>query len=281
MKGNYRDILKTCLKRRLEVRPQYSLRAFARDIGVSPGALSSILKGRYGLSPEKARQVALRLNLNEAEQRSFQILVESEYSRNPILRKSAKAKLKEGIFIQYSYMDTKWLEILSNWYYLAILELTYLPDFSSKVEWIAQRLGIHVSLASDAWDRLRKMKLVMRIRGHWVDVHQKLATPDGVPSSIIREMHRSLLTRAIEALELQTISERDSSAMIVAIDLALLPEAKQKLREFRRQFTKWLRESSSQNGHSPNQVYALSLQLFNLTPNFKALSHADTRKEVS
>ena len=58
---DFREVLKQVLQKRAGNNPSYSQRAFARDLGISPSTLSEVLKGRYGLSEKKSREIALNL----------------------------------------------------------------------------------------------------------------------------------------------------------------------------------------------------------------------------
>ena len=60
---SYQDILKAELEKRQRANARYSLRAFARDLGVSPSNLSEILQRKAGLSRIKAQEIAKKLNL--------------------------------------------------------------------------------------------------------------------------------------------------------------------------------------------------------------------------
>lgn len=45
----------------------YSLRAYARDLGVSPGFLSDILRGKKHLSQENAKSIFTTLGFSDVE----------------------------------------------------------------------------------------------------------------------------------------------------------------------------------------------------------------------
>src|SRR4051812_8640701 len=50
---------------------RYSLRAFARSLGLSPSKLSDIMKGKQGLSLATAREIVTKLDLSVDEARAF------------------------------------------------------------------------------------------------------------------------------------------------------------------------------------------------------------------
>lgn len=55
---HYRSLLKEAFSKRCASRPQYSLRAFARDVQLSPSFLSRIFNGKRELTTARAEVVA-------------------------------------------------------------------------------------------------------------------------------------------------------------------------------------------------------------------------------
>lgn len=67
---HFSDLIRDQFHIRALKNPSYSLRAFARDIGLSSGGLSDILTKKSGLSESKAQIIAEKLFTN-TEERSF------------------------------------------------------------------------------------------------------------------------------------------------------------------------------------------------------------------
>lgn len=63
---------------RKDKNPRYSLRAFARSLGVSSGQLSEILSGKRPLSHKLARRIAIALALTEEESQKLIFLVSQQ-----------------------------------------------------------------------------------------------------------------------------------------------------------------------------------------------------------
>lgn len=91
---SYREVLSENFSSRKKKNPNYSLRAFARDIGLSASRLSEIMNMKAGLSTEKAVIVCEKLQLTEPESMRFLNLVESQHGRSFIARKMAKTSLE-------------------------------------------------------------------------------------------------------------------------------------------------------------------------------------------
>jgi transcriptional regulator with XRE-family HTH domain len=63
---------------RKDKNPRYSLRAFARSLGVSSGQLSEILSGKRPLSHKLARRISMALALTEEESQKLIFLVSQQ-----------------------------------------------------------------------------------------------------------------------------------------------------------------------------------------------------------
>lgn len=72
------DYLITIFDERKEKNPRYSLRAFARSLGVSSGQLSEILSGKRPLSHKLARRISIALALTEEESQKLIFLVSQQ-----------------------------------------------------------------------------------------------------------------------------------------------------------------------------------------------------------
>src|SRR5690606_22318064 len=119
---------------------QYSWSAFARDLGVTPARLHSIVARKSGLSAAAAGKIAKKMGCTEAEAQRFCALVESRHARSTKQRAAARAKVNV-LSEQLQVRDGKDLNGISSWYHLALMELIALPGFRNDERWIADRLG--------------------------------------------------------------------------------------------------------------------------------------------
>ena len=71
LETDYREFLRRELTRRVQRNPAYSLRAFARDIRVSPSTLSEALRGRFDFSAPQAADFACRFKPAAGDPLSF------------------------------------------------------------------------------------------------------------------------------------------------------------------------------------------------------------------
>ncbi len=259
MGEDFRDILKNKLSERCGKNQSYSLRAFARDLEISPQRLSHVLSGRHGLSLAAAESIALNLGMNEKEKVYFCALVQKKHARSKTLKTEAEKKLKK-IKNTYQQLNLDHFKIIADWYHFAIMELSLVEGFSSEPSWIARSLGISEIETKMAIERLLKLKMLERDKKKQLKLTgQFFSDPCGIPSDAIKKFHRQLIQKSATALEEQSLQHREFSSTVLAMNEEDLPEAKKVLKEFRESFDK--RFSASQK---KTKVYALGIQLFGL-----------------
>jgi uncharacterized protein (TIGR02147 family) len=257
---DYRSWIKDELLERVKRNPRYSARAFSRDLGISPAYLSLLLSGRRGLNEERAFLIAERLNWRGVRKRHFTTLVRSEAAKAPGAREAILSELESARLKAPGFSDVAidLYRLVSDWYHFAIVELTELPGFCADPARIASRLGISKTEASEAVSRLLQVGLLVAEGSALKKGHANYSTRD-VPSEAIRKAHRKLLKKAEIAIETQDREERDFSGITMAIDVKKIPEAKARIRAFRREIMDLLESSPGKNA-----VYQLSVQLFRL-----------------
>src|SRR6516165_11941016 len=92
---SYQAILVDEFMMRTAKNGRYSMRGFARDLGISQSFLSQILSKKRKLSHEKALIVSQKLRLRGKKRRLFVDLVVMEQSRRPEVRAMLKSELDQ------------------------------------------------------------------------------------------------------------------------------------------------------------------------------------------
>lgn len=248
----YRSILMSELVRRVGQNPAYSLRRFAGQLGLSPATLSGVMSGKRKLSLKAAVQVCDKLGLDPTSAAGFYDSVAAD--------KAALSTAKGNRVVpQYSQLPEDVFQLMADWYHYAIIELTFVTGASADPRWYARKLNINYSQAVDAITRLKRLGVLEERRGKLVKTEARIASPDGIASTAVRKRHAQILNKALASLEAHSVDERDFTAMTMAIDPRLLPEAKKRIAAFRRELCQFL-ESGKRK-----QVYELSIQLFPLS----------------
>jgi uncharacterized protein (TIGR02147 family) len=248
------------LEQRLQRNPRYSLRAFARDLGLSPAMLSQVLAGTKGLSATAASRIARSLGLNEDESRRWVTLVESRHARSRVVRAAARKTLKT-LESSYTPLDGDAFRVIADWHHLAILSLLETEGSRDDEAWIARRLGITVLEVRESLKRLKRLEMIESRGGKLKPTGVFFANPAGIPSRSVRSFHSQMLRKAEAALELQATDERDFSTLVLAVDGERLEEAKAAIREFRDAFEARFCGAAS----AKREVYALGIQYFRIT----------------
>ena len=78
---------------RMQKNPHYSLRSFARDLGVPASWLSEFLSSKKGMSLENAKKICQALSLSPTDSDQFTLSVRAHHSRSPQDRKTARSEM--------------------------------------------------------------------------------------------------------------------------------------------------------------------------------------------
>lgn len=246
---------------RRERNPSYSLRAFARTVGIGPGALSEIFSRKRPLTVKVGVRIVDKLRIPEAEAREWIAdIAQTE------LQRSAETQI--GQLSQYAPQfreldphspgDDEY-RVIADWYHFAILSLIETKDFRLRYAWIAARLGISVEDAKTAVARLCRLGLVEKTGGRLVLAQSGCASTSDTPSRALRESYRESLKQAEHAIEGVPVDLRDFSSITLAMNPEKIPLAKVLFRSFRRFAAEVLETGDCQ------EVYSLNMQFIPLT----------------
>jgi uncharacterized protein (TIGR02147 family) len=241
------------LRENLETRrrrnPAYSLRAMARDLGLSHSYVSLLMRGRR--TPSFARLVSIgdRLGWKRDELTSMASVDVTRSQRRP-----AGDRFKNQGRDQH--------KVLSDWYFLPILDLTTIEGFQPSARWISSQLGITLSETQAALRALTRLGLLRETSGKWEKTDRKLMFPSRKPMKSVRNYHRKMIKRGIEAMRstgADAYSRRDITGITFAANPARLEAGKKKIQRFRRSLQAFLSQGSC------TELYQLNVQLFPLT----------------
>lgn len=256
------EVLRFEFERKTKRNTRYSLRAFARDIGLTPAHLNEILKGRSGLSEHKAEEVLSRLGATESEGEWFRLLVQKNYARDGHTRKVASTAMSKILTSRRKSTSVRRekFRLVSRWYHFAILELFSLKDFEPNAKSISAHLGISLTMAADALNNLVCANLVEKdVFGRLQITHSDSEVSSPQPEEAIRNYHREILTLAYDSINLST-DRRELGALTLAVRRNDFDSAIKRIREFRQSFNREF--GVDREG---DDVLCLSVQLFPLT----------------
>ncbi|MGE0634258.1 MAG: TIGR02147 family protein [Pseudobdellovibrionaceae bacterium] len=263
---NSSEYLKNVLKQKQVKNPKFSLRSWASLLGIkNPSTLSRALNDKVPIRFAMAKKFAETIPLNQEEQRYFELL---------LLVRDAKDETEKALFLtmlreakaKNTNLDVMPLEVfamISDWYHLAIWEMTSLQGFKNEPEWIAQTLNNKVSantvrealerlirlgfLAKDDTGKLSKLK------------NDTLFIRNEVPSAAVRNAHRQFISFAMDSIENQAAEERQLSASTISIRKSDYAKVKTTIEKMHRELLSYACESGG------DDLYQICTQAFKLS----------------
>lgn len=245
----------------------YSLRSFAKSLNVDSSYLSKVLSKKRTLNHKALITFAEKLGYPK----DFDFL-KSDVSPNPIStskantnsksigRQKKASQMKTALQLQFNALKLDEFKLISDWYHYAILEIINLDSFKPDTKWIATELNIPFGECYAAINRLKRLGLLkISENGDW-ESQPNTTTTNNFSTTAFKTLQKQILEQAISALDKTAMPERDQTSITMCIDRKRLPEAKAKIKKFRRELMLFL-----ENGDSKDEVYQLSLSLFPIT----------------
>lgn len=228
--------------------PKYSLRSFAKTLGVSPSRLSDIFNQKRNMT------------LNQAVQFTERLSIPPEMKKN-VLSSFDGGKNKKTLNLNHTYqrISNDIFYLLRDWQHFAILNLIETKNFKSDPQWIAKRLGIQVLDVNLSLERLKRCELIEIKNKKIKATHKNISTSDQSVNHALRHAHRDTLEQAILAIDEVDIKWRDISSMVVPVNIDKITEAKKLIKSFRRKLAEVLESGNK------TEVYNLNIQLVPVT----------------
>jgi plasmid maintenance system antidote protein VapI len=243
---DFRAFLEERLRASSRRNASFSLRAFARQLGINHSTLSQIIRGKRRLTPFTVKTLGRNLGLPDDAIDNYAASLQSD---QPTSTKSFQFDL-----------DT--FQLVAVWYHQAILELTHTKSFRPDSRWIATILGITVDEVNVAVQRLLRLGLLeMSSKDRWTDRSgdAEFHGPTLLENSnklIEREVHEL----AIEAIDTVSASRRIDSQMIFAFNSKQLPQLQRLTEQFLSQVRELVLKSST-----ADDVYYTQVSIFPIT----------------
>lgn len=241
--------LESLLAEKIKKNPQFSMRAFARMVDVSPAVLSRVLSGKRKLTFNLAVRIADALMLGPVERDTLYsfFLKGNESQTTPEDRHEKELSLD-------------CFNAMKDWYHYGITQLLYLEAFREETKWIAKMLSITELEAKLAVDRLVRLEILDRDEdGRLYRTATHLSTSTDIASAGIRHFQKQILEKSIESLELHDVKERDITSITIAINESRIAEAKLEIKKFRLKMSEFLAEGEK------TRVYNLGVHLIPLS----------------
>lgn len=242
-----------------------NLESFAKSLGYTPSSLSMILNGSRLPSDSLLTAFFDYLDVSMEEREYLRTLVQleklkrkgknteqtlSRLERFPNASSTHKINLK-----RFSYMQ--------DWYVLAIQTLIASSSFRENAVWISRKLRkkVTTSQVTKAIEILLELGLVKRnpTTNELQIAVGTIETAHEIPSDAIREHHKGMIHRSLEAIDEQSVPERQFNSTTFLFDAKDLSAAKKRILDFVIEFNNEFKAKDS------DRVYQMNVQFFEHT----------------
>lgn len=242
---NAQELLIAELNKRKGINPNFSMRSFAKWLGVSPAQLSQMMAGKRTITLKSMKKISERLGLSPHERNNLAgSLLQTQKDSN---NKKQVLRLREDQF-----------HLIADWYHMAILSLTRIKKSQADPRWIAHRLGISIEQAHQALLRLERLGII-QTKPKFKQISEPIEMVSEVPSEAIRKYHIQNLHLATEKIEMVEVKKRQFQSLSIPLN----PE---KLEPFKKLIDDFLAVAAElSRKHEGHEVYNLNVQLFPVT----------------
>ncbi len=265
---NFQDYFKYRLKSEMHSssgQKKSSLEKLAKQLGYnSASSLSMIFTGERLPSNDFLDAIFEHWHLNGEESQYLRSIVQLEkLKRKGKATTQVLARLDRFKKLTTTHkLSIKQFSVMSEWYHLVIKTLVSTADFIEDHNWIIKRLRKKVtnSQITKSIETLLELGLIERdANGFLKHSSHIIETSHELPSEAIREHHKGMMQRAIEAIDEQDVLNRHFNSVTLKLDQKYLPEAKERILNFVKDF------NSRYFTEGAEQVYQLNVQLFEHT----------------
>jgi uncharacterized protein (TIGR02147 family) len=241
----------------------FSVRKWAKEMGLSHALLVMLLQGKRPLKVKHGAALAKGLSFTSQESLYFHALLQYDSAQDPEEKSLCSLWLSElNPGKDFKVKELESYLAISHWIYTALLAMTELREFSVDEENIAKRLGKKVTQneVRAALERLMGLGLITRgSDGRVRSTFEKVTTKSDLKDAGVIKYHQSACDLAKEAIAALEPEKREFQSFSLCIDTEKMPLAKEMMRKFRAQLAKAV---GSECG---NEVYQANFQFFQLT----------------
>lgn len=241
------DLLKMDYENRRRRNRSFSLRSYAKWMGLSPSQISQMLSGKRPITFKSLKKISERIGLSPNEKKN---LFNSALSKNNFIQQSDSKRNLEFKEDQF--------RLISDWYHMAILAISKLKNKKADPRWLARRLGIRIEEANQALIRLQRLGLI-KLKPVLEQIGDPFEIESRTPSEAIRKYHKQNLNLAIEKIETIPLQFRQFQSVSIPVDPSKIDKFKTLIDKFLDEAVDLAKEDEAK------EIYNLNVQLFPIT----------------
>ncbi len=242
---DFKTILSTELASRTKRNSSYSIRAFAKDLGINDSTLSQLISGKRKATKKRIQIVGKKLGLSN----------------------SKIIKLIEGENIQIDKDETKLslqkFNLMSEWYFDAIIEIVKIKPNATAKE-ISKDLKITQAQAKTALKQLLDLEVIESDEDGFVCNQPKSLTAfydSSFTNEALKEYQNQILKLSQRALKNDSREERNHTSHVISVSTKKIPEVVRRIQKFQHELANYIED----NHNEKDEVIAMQFSLFKLS----------------
>lgn len=245
--------LKDDFTKRKEKNKRFSLRAYAKHIGIEHSTLSKIFSGKRPVTFELANKVFNNLKVQAPIKNSLILTLVDDKNYSPLLKDEEYISLSDDEFRQ-----------IYQWHFAALICYFDLPQTEKTIAAAAKYFNLSEAVVQNACNVLLKLGFFKAEDGKFIPTGHNFLNQISPQSTALqtetnKKSHEDHLDLAKEALNLD-IPQSHFRGVTMTMPLHKYEEAERRIKEFIRSFSNWLNEEEG----DIDSIYRVSIQFFPL-----------------
>jgi uncharacterized protein (TIGR02147 family) len=240
----------------------FSYRYFAKKAGIkSPTFYIEVVEGKKNLSRGMIGRFCKAIKFTPKEAAYFKSLVlfnqaktaEEKQEHYLVMRSMENAKSEK-------VLDPDQYDYFAQWHTVVIRELVTMFDFKDK--WEALALSVYPAISAP--EAKSSVELLMRLgliekspKGNYIQKDTALTTQSGIGSLAVREFNRSMIARALAALDEIPKQKRNIFGVTVGISPAMFDLVCAEMQAFKDRIV-----TMASRDRQSDRVYQMNLQFY-------------------
>ncbi len=220
---DYRQFIQDWIQYLVKSDRSFSIASLSKRSDVSQDYIELFLEGKTAFTTHALGRMLPFLSFNSFEKNYLKLLRRLSETENQVDRLAALDRLRElqtenvhaneGALEEHKY--------LSRWYFVAIREMSFLPDFEPSADWIQDRLRLRVP-REEIENALHYLQ-----QNNLLGTQKELNANGGAYRLAMGQFHHEMLGLAQDAILTVPRKQRGIMAQTIAMDQDCVNEAKQ------------------------------------------------------